>query len=70
MKYHLMLEFTTEIMWDEKILSVFQGRIAYCAEKFPETKIEFPVSFQLKNVNINTSIRTNLKALYKENVVY
>ena len=32
MKYHLMLKFTTEIMWDEKILSVFQGRIAYCAD--------------------------------------
>ena len=37
---------------------------------FPKQKLNFPFSFQVKNVNINSSIRTNLKALYKEKVVY
>ena len=53
----------------KKYCRCFKGE-SLIPQIFPETKIEFPVSFQLKNVNINTSIRTNLKALYKENVVY
>ena len=53
MKYHLMLEFTTEIMWDGRNIVCFKGE-ALIAQIFPETKIEFPVFFSAKKMLIST----------------
>lgn len=47
MKYHLMLEFTTEIMWDERNIVCFEEE-SLIAQIFPEAKIEFPVFFSGK----------------------
>lgn len=53
MKYHLMLEFTTEIMWVRKYCLCFKGE-SLIAQIFPETKIEFPVFFSAKKMLIST----------------
>lgn len=48
MKYHLMLEFTTEIMWVRKYCLCVSRENRLLRRYFPKQKLNFPFSFQLK----------------------